>query len=268
MRERYIDMWKGLAILAVLVIHASGDAGKFDPWSANWTFGVVLRQIVNFAVPVFLGLAGYFAATSINSAPRYYAKRFSRILPAYVLWTIIFIAASRPGHFLSPAALAKDFFLGEGIAIGYFVVVLIQYILLTPLLLKIRSDSLHILLIALGYVASCVFAYVVRVGGYDGTFSVFPYYAVPFFAWGPFYHLGLYVSLRKKRLAGGLHSTYPVGALCIGLVVASIAESLYWADAGSYGFATSQIKASSFAASIALLLYILKNSSREPNGIL
>lgn len=270
MRSKYFDLWKGLSISVVIFIHALSDAGSFEPWSAEWIFSVVFRQIVNFAVPIFLGLAGYFVVTSISSISEFYKNRFSRILPSYLAWTFLFVLLSRPGHFTSGVALGRDVLLGDGIGIGYFVIVLSQYILLTPFLLRVRSESIHIVLIGLGYIFSCGFSYAVRLGwpgawglGPGAWVSQFPYYAIPFFAWAPFYHLGLYLARCVKAPA---LQTIPLGFLTAFMFCVSIAESLYWAAVGEYGFASSQIKASTFAASLLLLLYIVKNSDGEYKG--
>ena len=62
-RSGHWDWWKGVAILAVISIHAVGTTATSDgPYSRE--FAVVFRQVVNFAVPLFLCLAGYFAAKS------------------------------------------------------------------------------------------------------------------------------------------------------------------------------------------------------------
>lgn len=248
-----------------------GGTGKFEPWSGNWIFGIVLRQFVNFAVPVFLGLAGFFAVRGAKgeSTVRYCAKRFSRIVPAYLAWTLVFVALTRPGHFFSLSAISRDIFLGEGIAVGYFVIVLLQYTLLTPILLRIRSEFIHFVLIFCGFFVSCGFAYAVRILGYWGEVSEFPLYAVPFFAWGPFYHVGLYLAMRRE--GGGRGSTLPVRDSPSWLILffpllASICESLYWADIGEYAFGASQIKASTFVMSLMILVKILGCADSRPAG--
>jgi len=128
MRSNYWDGWKGVAIIAVVAIHASAELGNFPAESFNWYFGLVFRQFINFAVPLFLALAGFFAVrSSTDFGLDYYRKRLMRVLPPYLFWTVVFVLLKHPSHFFSPGALSKDIFLGTGIGIGYFVIVLVQF---------------------------------------------------------------------------------------------------------------------------------------------
>lgn len=72
MRESYWDSWKGVAIIAVVAIHASGATQFFEDGSFNWYFGLVLRQFIDFAVPLFLAMAGYFSMKGATDNPIYY----------------------------------------------------------------------------------------------------------------------------------------------------------------------------------------------------
>lgn len=53
MRITYWDYWKGISIIAVVLIHASGIAASYPIYSLNFNTGIIIRQFINFSVPVF-----------------------------------------------------------------------------------------------------------------------------------------------------------------------------------------------------------------------
>lgn len=147
-RSRYWDAWKGYSILAVIGIHAFGPCLKFPLNTFTFHVGFLSEQILDFAVGVFLAVSGYFSgcrdAMDFPAVFSYLRKRFLRLKPPYLTWTAIFILILHPRDFLSLRALFKDVFTGMGIGIGYFVIVLAQFILMAPLLARIRRDVTHI----------------------------------------------------------------------------------------------------------------------------
>lgn len=161
-RFGYWDAWKGLAILAVVALHATDQSLTFRVGSLNWWFGLTVCQLLDFAVPLFLAIAGYFAGQSTTStAAEFYGKRIVRILPPYLFWTLVAVLLVRRPDLQSPRALFDDLVLGQGIGIGYFVIVLLQYVLITPLLRKLTSTRSHLLAMVAISVASLAWNYAV-----------------------------------------------------------------------------------------------------------
>jgi surface polysaccharide O-acyltransferase-like enzyme len=265
MRSNYWDGWKGVAIIAVVAIHASGESSKFPAESLNWYFGLVFRQFINFAVPLFLALAGFFAVhSSTDFGLHYYRNRLKRVLPPYLFWTVVFVLLKRPSHFFSPGALSKDIFLGTGIGIGYFVVVLVQFILITPIILKVKKDWQHILTMAAISAGSMFITYEVRTNQAESTLAQFPMYALPFFVWYPFYHLGIYAAQRKSADNDTLsHRSWTMFSLFLLFTIAAVIEGVYLAHQGFFSFGTSQIKASSFLASISLFMFSMSYFKKD-----
>ena len=102
LRSAYWDAWKGVAILAVVTIHAGAVALGFPADSPNAQFGLMLRQGVNFAVPLFLAMAGYFAVgDGAEAVAPSWRQRAARLLPPYLFWTLVTVALRRPWHFQS-----------------------------------------------------------------------------------------------------------------------------------------------------------------------
>lgn len=263
-RSGHWDRWKGLAILAVVMIHATGTTanGSTNGWGDQ--FVVVLRQFINFAVALFLALAGYFAAKLWKgSAVNYWRGRGWRILPAYVTWTLIAVAVIKPWHLTSPRALFEDFAFGTGIGIGYYVIVLLQYVALVPLLAKLRNDRQHIAVMVMTTSIGLGISYAMQSTYAEAPWARFPYYCLPFIVWGPLFQLGFWVGRRPDVVRPRSDSRW---LWLAGLVVlAAIAEGLYWDGKGLNGLATSQIKASTILVSTLVALHIFAaRETRKP----
>jgi len=257
-RSEYWDWWKGLAIISVVIIHASSGTGGFPTGTFNWYFGLILRQLTNFAVPLFLAYAGYFSARESFEKPiKYYQSRCKRLLYPYLVWTIISISIRNPSHLLSPIELSKDVFLGLGIGVGYFVIVLLQFVIVTPALSKIEKTWHHIGIMITVSVISLMILYWLRIRFPGHKISEFPIVALPFIFWYPFYHLGYFANKFKINKSDfNTRSTRFIIFTIFSLsTIASIIESMLLAHSGLYSFAISQIKISNFLASIALFLF-------------
>lgn len=66
--ERKREYWqtiRGVCILAVVLIHALGGFNYAHDYDTEF---VILRQIINFAVAIFVFMAGYFVSVDKMSA--------------------------------------------------------------------------------------------------------------------------------------------------------------------------------------------------------
>jgi surface polysaccharide O-acyltransferase-like enzyme len=95
MKERIksIDSLRGLAILAVLLIHTttrSLEASNFNIVGFSWT--LFLNQITRFAVPLFIIISGFVLELSYHEESYwlFIKKRFSKIFVPYTLWSIFY----------------------------------------------------------------------------------------------------------------------------------------------------------------------------------
>lgn len=260
-RTMFWDNVKGAAILAVVLIHASDPMLAEPSGSLTWVLGLMLDQILDFAVPLFLAVSGFFARYDHNDTPlRYYTHRFKRILGPYILWTLVYLAVFRPADLVPPYHLIIALVTGAGIGIGYFVVVLCQWIVLTPLMARIRSQQTHLVLIVVTSGLGLLYSYIVRLDPNGGVLGQFPAYALPFFVWSPFYQLGFY--LQRFPHGGTVIARYaPLAAAAfLGL---SMAEGLLISQHGNVVFGASQIKFTSFAYSVALITWLVARSKTD-----
>lgn len=261
-RSNYWDGWKGLCIIAVVVLHAyPSDLGS-STGTWHWYTAYLSYEVFEFPVALFLAIAGFFSnpqsiANGGESATSYYRRRFKRILPAYLIWTAIYIGLQHRGDLRSFSRMTRDVFLGTGVGVGYFIVVLAQFVLLTPLLARINKRKIHIALMALLFACGLTFTYVIRFEFPASPLTQFPYYCILFVVWYPFYHLGLFAAkfqiagnARLKRLSGLVFSVY------VFLVAVSMAEAISLHTLENR-LDSSQLKASSLLASLALFVFAL-----------
>ena len=88
-RKSYWQEVRGICIIAVVAIHILAECQlRCKNIRLEW---VLFRQLLNFAVPTFIFMAGYFTNVSkVNdSIGRYYLKRVERLLIPYLLWGIL-----------------------------------------------------------------------------------------------------------------------------------------------------------------------------------
>lgn len=219
---------RGICILAVVFIHCSNGLAFEGMGAAAWNYHywVVSRQLVDFAVGLFLFLSGYFTRqqNALANPAGYLKERLCRIGIPYVFWTLFYTAFSGAYSVLiagNPYPLGKNllrnFFLGESMPQMYFILVLLQLTLLTPMLLRcMEKPWLHRLCLCISPVCLMVYYLVLfRTGAYP------PYYHVVFFPWLYFYYCGLW--MRKKgislkppaRRELGIAGATVIGALAI-----------------------------------------------------
>lgn len=255
-------------MILVILIHSLGFLANTSPFSLEWGYGITLRQFINFAVPVFFFIAGYFSFNDkYNCFCSFLKKRLIRIMSPYLLWTFLYSVILLPfkNHDFSLRNLFAETVLGSGIGVGYFVVVLIQFTLLTPFLYKIKTKKIHFFIIAIISVAGILFTYTSNFSSYLTKFTQFPYSAIFFFVWYPFYHLGFYINKYKFKFT--IDFDAKLNAIIIfSLVFMSLSEAYYWGRNGDYSFAVSQLKFTSLSLSLYLCLFMLRYVEKKVNA--
>lgn len=92
-REQSMDMLRILVCLGVIFSH-SGDMcftiGIVEKGSFEWGVCYVVKQIINFSVPIFTMLTGYFFLNPQKELPmkKLYGKKILRLVTALVFWTL------------------------------------------------------------------------------------------------------------------------------------------------------------------------------------
>ena len=92
-RAWYVDALKVVAIAAVALIHVVGvkATGESDG-SAGWWLANALYSGARWSVPVFVMASGaLLLGRAAGPMPIFWQRRFSRVLPAAVFWTLAYL---------------------------------------------------------------------------------------------------------------------------------------------------------------------------------
>ena len=255
-RDLIFDSFRGIAIIAVVAIHAIYLGG--DPGSPGFLY---YRQLLNFCVPAFFFMAGYWSSKKqIRSLKEYrifLKRKFFRIGIPYLFWSFIFLGYSafmKPGFNGVEAAFSL---LTGGACIGYyFVIVIAQLYVLTPLLQYInrRLNWYGLMLVFIFNLAVVFILYLSRL------FQVIPPLplALPFYAWIIYYEFGLFWGERYSRSSVSLkiRVLIPLGILVF-LLVSVLEVSVLLSQYNNAEFASYAVKFSSLAYSVSVILGFL-----------
>ncbi|PFG20086.1 acyltransferase [Serinibacter salmoneus] len=261
-RDRYWDAVRGVCILAVIWIHTRNGIA-YDGGAHDWAFDywLVVRQAMNFAVAVFIFLAAYFV-TPTKVGPGWLRTRAARLGIPFLLWSVGYTlliawvesASNDSGGEADASAwnlrlLLRDVVLGSSVAHLYFIVVLLQLVVLTPLVLRLLETRWRwaLWLITPAYLAS-VYARALTEGAA-------PSFANTWFAgWFAFYLAGLWV---RRHGAPRLGVGGAVAAVAV-TFAASVGEAYLLLQLGvEPGFAADQLTVSSVAYSFAVIALLL-----------
>lgn len=157
--KRQILLLRGLAILAVVANHATGWAFVAMFWwthryaatsvpdygqmgsLAYWIL-MAINQAALFSVPAFLMISGLSAGYSVGAGPlasdwRVVRSRLGSLLGPYLVWSLIVIGIDAAlGVVLSPAEYALRILEGRATEAYYFVPLLAQFYILSPLVVR------------------------------------------------------------------------------------------------------------------------------------
>lgn len=215
-RDSYYESLRGIAILMVILIHTFPASG-FDSLT-SW-ISISFRQLLNCAVPIFLAISGYFLAKK-GEMPRtqylsFLQKQIPRVYIPALIWSLPLFALYVWANGCNLVGLTKQLILMLicAYSVYYFIILIIQFYILSPVLLKL-SQSLTGLFVA----SISSFACVVIINYILPSGSIYPplvAYAGPFPVWIIFFIVGMYLSRRQRNyssfipiVGGVLHCFY------------------------------------------------------------
>lgn len=255
-KDPYWQCVRGLCIIAVVLIHCRNGIGYQNNSNISWNFDywLIMRQFINFPVAVFIFLSGYF--TNIESAKKlnipYLATRGRRLLLPFWLWSTFYtlikviLAEGEINVFKTVAKLV----LGLSSGPLYFILVLLQLTMLSPFLIrKINNNNKRLFVVTPIYLV-IMYLYSVIFG------KQMPFYHMLFPAWFGFYYLGLWIKINgyKPRVRKNIVKSV---LICFTGLIFSILEGYVLLSIGfSVGFASSQIKITSFFYALALINFL------------
>lgn len=199
-----IQMLRGLAIMAVVIIHTV----PYD------MIAVFVRPLVNFAVSMFLFLSGYLTSSGDMKEDywRIIKRRLIRVLVPYVVWTVIYTFASHGGlmKFCFNLLTTKACFH------FYFIAVYVQLTLLTPMVVRMVKFSWSWVGWLISPMMISVFYYLPMFGVVHFDKYVMAVYSISCLPWFWAFYLGVY--LRNNAYIGMKKYTAEVGLIVCLLV--------------------------------------------------
>lgn len=204
----YLELLRGMAILAVLAIHTTSSAvAKLSMDSSLYPLYHIINAASHFAVPAFLFLSALLLFYHYDGDVKqnwliFFRKRLKTIVIPYLLWSFIYSAiVMYAQHSTLEAGLhrfVKGLPVGGSYAHLYFIIIIAQFYLLFPLfhlLFRIRFVKNHPLLCgALAQTAFYLLNYyelqMNKIGTFIGSYLLY-------------FFLGAYAAGKLKAMAAG-----------------------------------------------------------------
>ncbi|MGB6084283.1 acyltransferase [Moheibacter sp.] len=192
-RIKYYDSLRGIAIIAVVFIHCLSYQD-----SSTLELSVLFRQVINFAVPLFLAISGFFIVDkSVENRKDYFnflKKQIPRVYIPYLVWSLIFLVVN---VFIfnsdSLFGMLKKIIVFQSVPIFYYVALIIQYYILFPVFKLNIKKWIWISIILSLSAAVTTFALKAK---FNMTFPLI-IYAGNFLTWMMFFVLGMYLKKHK-----------------------------------------------------------------------
>ncbi|MBS7527591.1 acyltransferase [Fusibacter paucivorans] len=135
-----VDRLRIVACLAVIVIHVTATPViTLRPMSIQQLVFIFANRIAKPSVPVFIFISGFLAYQPAKPfQPARYVKKIKHLVVPYALWTLLYmlVFVKTAGYPLSPQFYLKHLILGDMVYHLYFMIILIQLTIFSPLLIK------------------------------------------------------------------------------------------------------------------------------------
>lgn len=259
-RIHYFDFLRGLAIIGVIAIHSAVIGYSFNDTSLDFNLTVIWRQLINFSVPMYIAISGYFLANKDTSTFKTYLqfekKQIPRVLLPYLLWSLLYSAISITQG-VSLKVVILHFFTFQSSEPFYFILLIIEFYLLLPVLQK-SASSKGLFLSALISVISCLFIF---------YFRYYKNVSLPLVIVGSapsmliFFVLGIYIRRNGIKIKNNLI----ILMMIFGLIFSLFETYALYQRFGSVGDSVTSVKVSSFLYSSFVILFAFNNASKFRN---
>lgn len=129
-----MDVIRAVAIIAVVFIHVSATMlYRSDVNSSIYKIVIIINQFSRFSVPAFILISGMGLTLSNKKELGYFAfigSRFSRIIPQYILWCLIYIYLTT--KYFQPYNVIYDMIYGKVFYHFYYVPLIVEFYLIYP----------------------------------------------------------------------------------------------------------------------------------------
>lgn len=255
-KNLYWEKIRGICIIAVIFIHSKTGMEFYGNRTLeyNYHYWIIMKTILISPVAIYLFISGYFVPKQLLDSKEikfYFFRRVKKILVPYFFWTCLYsiINILFAKIEITPEILMKYILLGRSSAHLYFIIVLLQLVLITPMLIKYcNTIACNITVIVL----TVLHLYVI----YNYQLinkEQLPYREIMFTGWIIFYYLGILYRNNKVRI------NFIKGVIsAIVTLILSVIETYSLLKIGlDIGPSTSFFKISSFFYAISLVGIII-----------
>ena len=267
-RDLSFDAFRGFAIIAVVAIHS-----WIYPTTGGWNlfFIVTYRQLLNFAVPAFIFISGYWSSKksikSLEDYKTFLGRRLPRVLIPYFFWSFILLGYEAiKTHDVNVYRIIFKLLTGRATTIYFFIIVISQFYIITPLLQYINRRRYGLMLVLILNVISLLSAYLSRL-----YFNYWIPVSSAFYSWIIFYEIGLLAgSSDYKIFTAKKVQLFILPAILVCLLISGLEASIIlskYDNLSARYFAVAPVKYSSFLYSICIItafLHIRKRLSHRP----
>lgn len=246
----YFDFLRGIAIVMVVLIHCTGII-NFE--GANNIMTMAFRECLNCAVPIFIAISGYFMCLKPVDNPKDYLSFIKKYVPAVwvpmALWSIP--AASIAVYHGASIIKELSLLIVGGISIYYFISLIIQYYLLTPIIKKVNIKRVFFC----GIITFCWAIFITYWHSIKGNWPLLVQYAGVFPASLLWYALGCWFRIVPlKRESSILPWIIIAGCAIIG----QFFESRWLAGYGGVGIGDIKISTVTYDMAIIFVVFSKK----------
>lgn len=250
-KSKHIQILRGMAIIAVVLIHTA-PAG---------TYQVFLRPFFNFSVGLFLFLSGMLS-DALKWNPR---KRITKVIIPYIIWTLIYVVLKNINSpSVIPGAFIEDLITGTSAAMMYYILVYCEFTLLIPLIDKLAKSRFKYWGFAIAPIEIIVMRMLPWIIGYEGNKYISIIMSVSCLGWFTYFYLGY---LMGNNIITVKESTKKLYFFLIASVFIQIAEGYWWLSMGNANCGT-QLKLSSILTGVIfnMLAYRFVYAEKEYNN--
>ncbi len=200
-------------------------------------YQVYCRPFINFAVATFLFLSGYLTRIENDNWIAFYKKRIKRVIIPYFIWTVLYTLV-----FWDLAKLPYYLLTAKAAAPLYYILVYIQFVILTPILGKLAKSRFYWLGWFIMPVSAIIFKYYWLLTGLQLNPLVGLIWGNSCLGWFTFYYLGLILGNRIIEIKYSLKVLF---LWYLTSIIIQIVEGYGWLMLGEVNCG-SQVKLSSF----------------------
>ncbi len=211
-RITYFDFLRGVAVLMVVGIHTFPQS-TFGSISGNME--IVIRQMINCAVPLFLAISGFFLGQKqfdVNSDRIvFWKKQIPAIYIPCFIWSLplfLFALINQEQNLITN--VVRLFLCG--FSVYYFVILIIQLYIFLPYLKRRNISHMLIISLVISLVSAVLTTYLLAIKNYPIPLTV---YAGPFPLLCFYFILGMYLGQKDRNYS----LVWPVFFCIIGLLL-------------------------------------------------